>query len=99
VARLEGAAQVMTIKITVLETIRFDAKEHPYNLLGYWGCAFSLCPQGQRVVPGQMAHKVEIDKDVDLIHPNCLIEMKKELQKQGLKFEVHDSSGQDGGKK
>lgn len=82
------------MKITILETFKFDAKEKPYNILGYWGCAFSLCPQGGRVVVGQMAHKIQIDKDVDLIHPNCFLDMKKELQKQSIQFTVEDRTAQ-----
>ena len=80
----------MTMKITILETFRFDAKQPPYNILGHWGCAFTLCPKGQRVVPGDMAHKMQFDEDVDLIHPNCWIDMKKELKKQGTPFTVED---------
>ncbi len=82
----------MTIRITILETFRFDAKAPPFSFLGYWGCAFSLCPNGQRVVPGDMAHKILIDKDVDLIHSNCFVEMKKELQKQSIPFTVEDKT-------
>lgn len=80
------------MKITILETFLFDAKKHPYNILGHWGCAFTLCPKGQRVSPGDMAHKMECDGDVDLIHPNCFIDMKKELQKQSIPFTVEDQT-------
>lgn len=80
------------MKITILKTFKFDAKEPPYNLLGHWGCAFSLCPKGGRVIPGEMAHKIEIDKDVDLIHPNCFVDMKKELKKQSIQFTVEDKT-------
>lgn len=80
------------MKITILETFKFDAKVPPYNILGHWGCAFSLCPQGSRVVPGQMAHKIQIDKDVDLIHPNCFVDMQKELKKQSIQFTVEDKT-------
>lgn len=80
----------MTIKITVLETFRFEATTPPFNILGYWGCAFSLCPKGGRVVPGDMAHKIEWGKDVDLVHLNCFVDMKKELQKRSIPFEVVD---------
>ena len=78
------------MKITILETFRFEAKAPPYSILGHWGCAFSLCPQGSRVTPGQMAHKIQIDGDVDLIHPNCFVDMKKELEKQSISFAVED---------
>lgn len=81
-----------TINIRILETFRFDGKAMPYSILGYWGCAFSLCPQGQRVVRGQMAHKMECGGDVDLIHVNCLVEMKKELNKQAIPFTVKDDT-------
>ncbi len=80
----------MTIKITILETFRFEAKEHPYSILGHWGCAFTACPMGQRVVPGQMAHKIESEGDVDLIHPNCLVEMQTELKRQSISFTIDD---------
>lgn len=80
------------MKITILETFRFDAKAPPYSFLGYWGCAFSLCPQGSRVIPGQMAHKIQIDEDVDLIHQNCFVDMKKELEKQSIIFTVDDQT-------
>lgn len=80
------------MKITILETFRFEAKEPPFNILGHWGCAFSLCPKGSRIVPGDMAHKIQCDQDVDLIHPNCFIDMKKELQKQSIQFTVEDKT-------
>jgi hypothetical protein len=80
------------MKITVLETFKFDAKGHPFNILGHWGCAFSLCPKGSKIVPGDMAHKIQIDDDVDLIHPNCFIDMKRELQKQSISFTVEDKT-------
>lgn len=83
----------MTIKIKILETFRFDAKKYPFNILGHWGCAFSLCPKGQRIISGDMAHKIEMDEDVDLIHPNCLVDMKKELEKQSIPFMVEDKTG------
>jgi hypothetical protein len=80
------------MKITILETFRFDAKEHPYNLLGHWGCAFSLCQKSARIVPGEMAHKIQIDEDVDLIHPNCFVDMKSELKKRSIPFTVDDKT-------
>lgn len=79
-----------TVNIKILETFCFDGKAHPYNLLGHWGCAFSLCPKGQRVSKGDMAHKMECDGEVDLIHPNCFVDMKKELKKQSIQFTVED---------
>lgn len=79
-----------TVNIKILETFRFDGKAHPFNILGHWGCAFSLCPKGQRVSPGDMAHKMECGGDVDLIHVNCFVDMKKELQKQSIQFTVED---------
>ena len=79
-----------TMNIKILETFRFDGKAHPFNLLGYWGCAFSLCQKGQRIVPGDMAHKMELGGDVDLIHVNCFVDMKKELQKQSIQLTVED---------
>jgi hypothetical protein len=85
---------VTTMNIKILETFRFDAKEFPYSILGHWGCAFSLCPKGQRVVPGDMAHKVEFGGDVDLIHPNCFVDMKKELQKRSIPFTVEDKTSE-----
>jgi len=89
----------MTIKITILETFTFDAKAHPFNILGHWRCAFSLCPKGGRVVPGDLAHKMECDGDVDLIHPNCLVDMKKELQKRSIAFTVEDKTADKSGGK
>jgi len=80
------------MKITILETFLFDGKKPPFSILGYWGCAFSLCPKGKRIVPGDMAHKIECDKDVDLIHPNCFVDMKKELEKQSIQFAVEDKT-------
>lgn len=80
------------MKITILETLKFDAKAHPFNILGHWGCALSLCPKGGRVVPGDMVHKIECDKDVDLIHLNCFVDMKKELEKQSIPFTVEDKT-------
>lgn len=82
------------MKITILETFKFDAKEHPYNILGHWGCALSICPKGGRVVVGDMAHKVEFDKDVDLIHINCFVDMKKELKKNSIPFTIEDKTAQ-----
>lgn len=83
--------------ITILETVTFDAKGFPYNIFGSWGCAFTLCPMGQRVVPGQRAHRIEMDKDVDLIHLNCFVDMKKELKRLSIPFTVVDKT-QGGGK-
>lgn len=80
------------MKITILETFKFDAKEQPYSILGHWGCAFSLCPNGSRIVPGDMAHKIQIDEDVDLVHPNCFVDMKKELEKERIPFTVEDKT-------
>ncbi|HET6373273.1 MAG TPA: hypothetical protein VFG76_08195 [Candidatus Polarisedimenticolia bacterium] len=80
------------MKITVLETLTFVANEFPYNVFGSWGCAFSSCPMGQRVVPGQRVHKIEVDKDVDLIHLNCFVDMKKELLKLAIPFTVEDKT-------
>lgn len=80
------------MKITIVKTFQFDAKEPPFNILGHWGCAFSLCPKGGRVVPGDMAHRIQIDKDVDLIHPNCFVDMKKALQKEAIPFTVEDKT-------
>jgi hypothetical protein len=80
------------MKITILETFKFDGKTPPFNMLGHWGCAFSLCPKGARVVPGEMAHKIQIDNDVDLIHPNCFVDMKKALEKEAIPFTVEDKT-------
>lgn len=80
------------MNIKILETFQFEAKVPPFSIMGYWGCAFSLCPKGQRVVPGDMAHKMECDGDVDLIHVNCFVDMKKELKKQSIQFTVEDKT-------
>lgn len=86
------------MKITLLETFKFDAKEPPYNLLGHWGCALTSCPKGGKVVPGEMAHKIQVDEDVDLIHPNCFIDMQKELKKHKIEFTLEDKTAPAQGK-
>lgn len=72
--------------IKILETFVFNGKEFPYSALGYWGCAYSLCPHGQRIRPGERCHKIEMDRDVDLIHPDCFDEMKKKLRESNELF-------------
>lgn len=84
-----------TMNIKILETFRFDGKAPPYNIFGHWGCALTICPKGGRVVPGDMAHKIQIDKDVDLIHLNCFVDMKKELKKQSIQFTIEDLTAGD----
>lgn len=66
--------------IKILETFIFDAKAPPFSILGYWGCAYTLCPHGQRIRPAEKCHKIQMADDVDLIHPSCFDEMKKKLQ-------------------
>lgn len=68
------------MEIKILETFLFDGKEHPFSILGYWGCSYTLCPHGQRVRPGERCHKIVVAGDVDLIHPDCFDEMKKKLR-------------------
>lgn len=72
--------------IKILETFLFDDKTPPFNILGYRGCAYTLCAHGQRVRPGEKCHKVEIGGDVDLIHLDCLEEMKKKLKESNELF-------------
>ncbi len=74
------------MEIKILETFTFDGKAHPYNILGYWGCAYSPCSHGQRVRPGEKCHKVEIGGDVDLVHLDCLDQMKKKLREMNELF-------------
>lgn len=66
--------------IKILETFLFDGKAPPFNILGYWGCAYTLCSHGQRIHPGEKCHKIQTGRDVDLIHLDCFDEMKKKLQ-------------------
>lgn len=67
------------MKITILNTFVFSADKPPFSFLGHWGCAYTKCPKGGRVQLGETAHKIQIDEDVDLIHQECLVDMKKEL--------------------
>jgi hypothetical protein len=69
------------MKITVIETFTFDGKAHPYNILGYWGCAYSPCSHGGWVRPGEKCRKFQCGQDVDLAHLDCFDALKAHLEK------------------